>query len=260
MNLVMIKFVRHVIITAMINTAKRTLYIWIGLTIAFIFGIFAPSIFGMDGFNGGFAISFVCIILAITGFIVIIMYWGRAKAGDSMLSNEKILAHWKYSPGEWQDYSEKDFRMERRDKWALYRLVMVITAVVVIGFWLFHRDSGTLMIGIFLGLGVLLGSTVLLTTSYDHWQNTKYQGEVYITRDGAYIGRKLHLWKGWGATLDDVSYDEPNRLLLLTYSMPSRTGRDSATARILVPQGQEEKARQVVTELAQAGRLGSTDI
>ena len=204
--------------------------------------------------------SFVCLILAITGFIVVIMYWGRARAGTSMLSEKNILAHWKYSPGEWQDYSEKDFRMERRDKWALYRLVMIITAVVVVGFWLFHRDSGTLMVGMFLGLGILLGSTVLLTTSYDHWQNNKYQGEVYITRDGAYIGRKLHLWKGWGATLDDVSYDEPNRLLLLTYSMPSRTGRDSATARILVPQGQEEKTREIVTELARAEDLSSADI
>jgi hypothetical protein len=217
---------------------------------AFIFGIFAPSIFGMDGFDGGFAISFVCIIMAITGFIVVLMYRGRAQAGDRMLSGANVLAHWKYGPGEWQDYSEKDFRMEKSDKWALYRLVMVITAVVVIGFWLFHRDSGVLMIGMFLGLGILLGGVILMTTSYDHWQNTKYQGEVYITLDGAYVGRKLHLWKGWGASLDDIDYDEPNRLLLLTYSMPSRTGRDSATARILVPQGQETKVREIVTELA----------
>jgi hypothetical protein len=242
----------------MINTAKRTLFVWILLTIAFIFGVFAPSIFGMDGFNGGFALSFACIILAITGVIVIFMYWGRARAGDSMLSGDNTLAHWKYLPGEWNDYSEKDFRMDKSAKWGLYRLVMVITAVVVVGFWLFHRDSGGLMLGMFIGLGLLLGSVILLSTNYDHWQNTRYQGEVYITRDGAYVGRKLHLWKGWGATLDEVCYDEPNRLLLLTYSMPSRTGRDSATARILVPQGQEKQVHEIVAELEKG--VPSSDI
>ncbi len=179
----------------MMNTAKRTVYIWIGLTIAFIFGIFAPSIFGMDGFNGGFAISFFCIILAITGIIVIMMYWGRARATDSILGGENILAHWSYTTDQWQDYSEKDYQMERGDKWQLYRLVMVITAVVTFGFWLFHRDSGVLMIGIFLGLGALLSCVIWLTTTYDHWQNTKYQGEVYIAQDGAYVGRKPHLCK-----------------------------------------------------------------
>jgi hypothetical protein len=244
----------------MINTAKRTVYIWIGLTIAFIFGIFAPSIFGMDGFNGGFAISFFCIILAITGIIVIMMYWGRARATDSILSGENILAHWSYTTDQWQDYSEKDYQVERGDKWQLYRLVMVITSVVTFGFWLFHRDSGVLMIGIFLGLGALLSCVIVLTTSYDHWQNTKYQGEVYIAQDGAYVGRKLHLWKGWGAQLDGLDYDEPNRLLLITYSMPSRSGRDSATARILVPPGEEEKTRQIMAELARVGRIESTDI
>lgn len=244
----------------MMNTAKRTLYIWIVLTLVFFFGIFAPSIFGMDGFNGGFALSFFCIILTITGFVVIAMYWKRARIGDNMLSGKNILAHWKYSADEWKAYGEKDYRMERNDKWGLYRLVVVITAVVTFGFWLFHRDSGVIMLGIFFGLALLLGGVILLTTSYDHWQNTRYQGEVYITRDGAYIGRKLHLWRGWGATLDDVNYDEPNRLLLLTYSMPSRMGRDSATARILVPIGQENKAREIVSELARAERLQPSNI
>jgi hypothetical protein len=185
---------------AMINTARRTLNIWIVLTLGFIFGIFAPSIFGMDGMNGGFAISTFCLFLSITGVVVIAMYIGRAKHADRIINGEDVLAHWKYTPGEWQDYSEKDYAMEKEGKWSLYKLVMVITLVVVFGFWLFHRDSAGLMIGIFFGLGVILAVTILLTTNYDHWQNKKYQGEVYIARDGAYVGRKLHLWKGWGAS------------------------------------------------------------
>lgn len=234
----------------MINTAKRTLNVWIVLTAIFIFGIFAPCIFGIDGFNGGFALSIFSALLAITGIIVIMMYRGRARAAGSILKGENVLAHWTYTAEQWQEYSKKDYTLDKRAKWQLYGLVMVVTAVVTIGFWLFHRDSGTIMLGVFLGLGVLLPIVILLTTNYDHWQNTKYHGEVYIARDGAYIGRKLHLWKGWGASLDDINYDEPSRLLVIDYSMPSRNGRDTATVRIPVPPGQDDKARQIMTELA----------
>jgi hypothetical protein len=246
--------------TSMINTARRTLNIWIVLTIIFVFGIFAPSIFGIDGFDGGFAISTFCLFLSITGIVVILMYRGRAKALDGIFHGENILVHWSYSIGQWQDYSEKDYQMEKQGKWQLYRLVMVITVVVTFGFWLFNRDSGMIMIGVFLGLGALLASVIWLTTTYDHWQNTKYQGEVYIACDGACVGRELHLWKGWGASLDGLNYDKPNGLLLIEYSMPSRTGRDSAAVRIPVPPGQEEKARQVMAELAKVAGVASTDI
>jgi hypothetical protein len=214
----------------------------------------------MDGFDGGFALSFLFIIMSITGIIVIIMYSGRARALDGILSGDKILAHWRYTSDEWREYTEKDYRMEKHDKWGLYRLVMIITAVVTFGFWLFHHDSGVIMVVVFIGLGVLLSGVILLTTSYDHWQNTKYQGEVYIARDGAYVGRKLRLWKGWGARLDDLKYDEPKKLLLFSYSMPSQTGRDSATVRIEVPPGQEEKARQIIAELSHLTGTEPSDI
>ncbi len=237
-------------ITPMINTARRTLNVWIVLTIVFIFGVFAPSIFGIDGFDGGFALSSFSGLLAIVGIIVILMYRGRAKTAAGILKGENMLAHWTYTTNQWQEYAEKDYAMDKSAKWQLYGLVMGVTAVVTTGFWLFHRDSGATMLGVLLGLGVLLSGVILLTTNYDRWQNTKYHGEVYIARDGAYIGRKLHLWKRWGASMDDVNYDEKSKLLMIDYSMPSRNGRDSAAVRIPVPPGQEDKARQITKELS----------
>jgi hypothetical protein len=227
--------------------------VWLGITALAVFGIFAPSIFGIDGFDGGFAISFVSFFMVIVGIVVVLMYRGRAKALDGILKGQDVLAHFRYNPADWQEYAEKDYRMEREAKWGLYRLVMIITAVVTFGFWLFHTDAGVLMLGIFFGLGLLLAGVIQFTTGYDRWQNRRHQGEAVIARSGAFVGRKLHLWRGWGATLDGLNYDERQRLLEITYSMPSRTGRDSATVRVAVPPGQEAKARQVLQELA-AGR------
>lgn len=234
----------------MTNPARRTRNVWIAITLLAVFGIFAPSIFGIDGFDGGFAISTVCLLIAITGLVVVLMYRGRARALEGILRGERLLAHWTYQPEHWLDFADKDYTAERAAKWGLFRLVMVITAVVTFGFWLFHPDSGWLMVGIFGGLGLLLASVVLLTTNYDHWQNRRYLGEAYIARDGAFVGRRLHLWRGWGARLDEATYAEPERLLELTYSMPSRTGRDSATVRIPVPPGEEDRAKHIISLLS----------
>jgi len=226
------------------------MYFWLAVTLLAAFGIFAPSLFGMDGMNGGYAISFFCILIAITGFVVVIMYRGRARVLDGIFRGEGLLAHWKYTPESWREFSEKDYKLERQAKWGLYRLVMVITAVVCAVFFLFHRDSGILMIGIFLGLGALLAFVIQFTTSYDHWQSRRNAGESFIARSGAYVGRKLHIWQGWGASMDGARYHEHEGFLEFTYSMPSRTGRDTAAVRVPVPPGKEEEARQVLQALA----------
>ncbi len=241
----------------MINPARRTMWVCAGVTAASVFGIFAPSIFGMDGFNGGFAISFACIILAITMAIVTIMYAGRAKSLDTMLDKKDMLVHWTYTAEEWQTYTQKAYRADTRDKWNLYKLVMGITVIVCIGFFLFHRDSGIIMVVMALGLGTLLAAVILITTTYDHLQNENHRGEVFITRNGAFVNRQLHLWKGWGAQLDDIQYNEKDRIIEITYSIPSTTMRNTFTIRIPVPAGQDAKAREVIAQLNQIGGLNT---
>ena len=227
------------------------------ITLASIFGIFAPSIFGMDGFNGGFAISFFCIILAITMGVVTVMYSGRAKSLDTMLDKKNVLAHWTYTPEEWQGYTQKAYSADTKGKWDLYKLVMAITIIVCFGFFLFHRDSGVIMIDVVVGLGILLAAVILITTNYDHVQNKKRVGDVYLTSNGAYVNRQLHLWKGWGARLDDIRYNEKDRIIEISYSAPSTNMRNTFTVRVPVPMGQEAKAREVITQLNPAGGLSA---
>ncbi len=229
-----------------INTARRTMNIWIAVTLLSVFGIFAPSIFGLDGMDGGFAISFACLLLAITAFIVIFMYRGRARAVDKMLEGSNILVRWKYSEGEWAEYTENSYQAEKSGKWGLYLFVMAIAAVVCFFFWIFVEDSGLIMVGVMGGLAVILALTILITTNYDRWQNRRHLGEAIISRDGVYINRLLHLWRGWGARLDGAEYNRRERMLEFTYSAPSRTGRNYATARVPVPTGAEARAEEIL--------------
>jgi hypothetical protein len=242
------------------NSAFLSMWIWVFITLIFIFGIFIPSIFGIEGFYGGYAISFFCIILTLTGIVVIVIYYSRARNLEKILHYKNLLVHWTYTPHQWQEYTEKDYSAQKSERWSLYGLVMIIVVIVCFGFWLFNRDSGALMIIITFGLGVLLAGTVFFTTIYDHWQNKRCKGEVYITKNGVLVNKSLHLWHGWGASLERVEYKKQDQIIEIAYSTPNRGTRNTFTVRIPVPPGQEVKASQVIEKIAPSAKVLSDDI
>lgn len=207
----------------------------------------------MDGMNGGFAISFLSLVAAITTLIVAIMYQGRASALGRIFKGENLLAHWKYDPVEWQAYAEKEYVTEKRDKRNLFYLVAVISLVVGVGFTIAHPDAGWVVLGMLGGLVVFIAILVLFSTRYNYWMNKKYLGEAYITPDGVYLNRQLHLWRGWGASLDAFSYNEEDKFLAFQYSTPNRTGRADYTVRVPVPAGKEQEARQILASFQKEG-------
>jgi hypothetical protein len=232
-----------------VNVARRTRNIWAVIILLAVSGIFAPFLFGMDEMDGGFAIAFLSFFLAITGLIVVIMYHGRAKTLDGILSGNDLLTHWTYSPEVWKNYAEVDFHKDTHSKWSLYRLVMVVAAVVCLIASLVLKNAWPAMIGVFLGLGGLLAAVVLLTTRHLHRQNRQYLGEAYISRKGIYLNRQLHIWSGWGGKLESAVFNESEGLLEVSYSLPDRTGRSNFTVRVPVPPEESAKARRIAVEL-----------
>jgi hypothetical protein len=232
------------------NPARRTRNIWALITLLALLGFFAPFLLDADGLEGGFAISLVCFFVAITGLIVVVMYRGRAKTLDSILSGSELLAHWTYSPETWKNYTEIDFRKDTHAKWSLYRRVIVLTVVVCFISGLIYQDAWAVMIGTSLGIGGLLAVVVLLTSNNSRRQNRRCLGEAYLSRKGIYLNRQLHIWHGWGGKLESAIYNEPERLLEVTYSLPARTGRNEFTVRVPVPDGEYARASAIASELA----------
>jgi hypothetical protein len=228
------------------NPQRRSAIICWVVTGLFVFAFFAPYIFGMDGPNGGFAISFISLVAAITMLVVSIMYQGRARALDRILSGENRLAHWKYDPAEWQSFAEKEYAREKTDKRNLFFLVAGISVVVGVGFTIAHHDAGLVVLWVLGGMLILIAFVAFTTTRYNYWMNKKYLGEAYITPDGVYLNRQLHLFRGWGARLDSFSYDEGEKFIAFQYSTPNRNGRADYTLRVPVPNGKEEEARRVL--------------
>jgi hypothetical protein len=242
------------------NPPRRTALIWTGITILGIFLIFLPWIIGMDGFNGGFALSFGGGFLAIMGIIAAIIYARMSEILDRIIKPENVLAHWTYSPEEWKAYTEQEHKEDAEAKKGLFILISVISIVVGIIFFAIVRDNFVVILCIILGIIAIVGITALLSTFSNYQHNKNSLGETFIALDGVYLNRQLHIWKGIGNQLEEAVYeldDKSNPRLRFEYSSPSRNGRNYYTARVPVPPGMETNARWVIDQVLAVHMPGS---
>lgn len=224
--------------------------LWI-ITAAAVVGIFAPSVFGMDGFSGGFAISFIAFFIAISGIIAALVYMNRAKALDRLFKDENLLAHWSYTADEWRQYTETDYKADSKGKWSLFYVVAVISLAVGLIFLIFAGEGGVFVFFVMLGLIALIAFVAWFSARHAYNQNRKSVGEAFISREGVFLNRQFHTWKGLAANLDSVAIIEEKgqSLVAFTYSMPSRVGMEERTVRVPVPVGKEEEARKIAEML-----------
>jgi hypothetical protein len=237
------------------NPARRTAFIWTGIILVGIIIIFIPSLTGMDGFNGGFALSFLGGFISLIGLIAAIIYFRMAGILDKTVKKENILVHWTYAPEEWKTYTKTEHKEDTSTRKGLFLMVLVISALVCGVMAAVVRDDYLIFFLIFLGIVAITGITALATGWSNYRNNQARLGEVYITLDGLYLNKQLHVWKGLGNSLEAIAFEEEYRAqprIKVDYSSPARTGRNYYTARVPVPPGQEEVARKIVAEIAAA--------
>lgn len=234
------------------NLAKRQAFIWWIISCVLIVGIFLPFLLGGDAEQWGFGIAFLCIVFGITSVVVAVMYTKRARLVSRMLNNDNLLAHWKYDPVEWQRYAQKEHEENKREKKNMFLLISGISIFIGIILFISNPDGALIFLFTVLGIIVMMGCAAFLAVWIRYRQNQKYIGEVYISPDGVYLNRELHVWHGMGAALEEVKYQGEYRaqpILAITYSVPSRYNRQFVTVRVPVPRGAESKAVTVAESL-----------
>ena len=237
------------------NTAKTTTIVWGVLSVVFFIGIFTPFLadsFGAETSDWMFALMMFSLVLFITSIIVIVMYAKRARAVGNMLQGKNLLAHWTYTEEEWNRYSKKENKEFTQHNKSLFFLVAVIAVIVGIILIIFNPGDWAIFAVIILGIIAIAGISALLAVTLSKRQNQKFHGEAYITADGVFLNRVLHLWKGFGAALEGVGYEDKDReipVITINYSIPGRYSRQPWTVRVPVPHGHEAEAEIVTQQL-----------
>jgi len=231
------------------NKPRTVAIIFTLLIFCFIFLIFLPPIIGLEGMNGGFAVSLVSLFLAITSLIVAIIYFQLAQKFQRITSGDNLIAYWRYTGEEWLKFTVKEYKYEKNKNKMLLLLIGVIALIIFTVFAIVNPDTWRFMFMVFLGLMALLAIFAFLVPWLNYKARRKSSYELYLSKNGAYIGGSFHVWGLLGSKLEEAVFNEKEMQIILDYSYPTRTGISNEKVHIPVPPSKIDDAREAVKKL-----------
>ena len=231
---------------SMPNTQQRIVNQWYFITFVFLVGISIPFWIGMDGMQGGFGLSFLFGFMVMVGLIVILIYHGRAKQMDKILSGEGRIAVWHYTPDEWMRFVAADFEDEKRTRKNLFIMVVVISLIV--GMLLMVVIQDALILLVIAGIILIVAIPAFWVPRFRFRKLQHSEATALIAENGVIVGKMFHLWIKLGASLDKVSINSEAdpAIIEFAYSMPTRTGIQEEVARVPIPKGKINEAIRIM--------------
>lgn len=235
------------------NPPRRTALISLSIAFIAVIMIFAPEYAGIDGMNGGFAISFASLLIACIAIVAAVFYFSLASKLDKILRGEGLLAHWTYTPEQWTEYSQKEYVEEITEKKGIFLTITAFALFFGILFWAFDPEAGFYVFLTMMGLIALVAFTWQFSAWYNYRQNMGGVREAYIAKDGIYMNRRFISWRIYFTSFDSASIEKKRGLSLLVfrYTAATKTGPQIYTTRVPIPPGQEENAKSIAQQINQ---------
>lgn len=233
------------------NPLMKTVIFGFLLTALGLLMIFGPGLVGIDGFDGGYAISFAGLFVAIMGFVVAGFFYQQAKILDGILRGDGLLAHWTFDDQMWQEYAQKEYVEEISEKKGLFLIVSFFALFFGFLFWFLDNEAGFVVFLVMLGLIGLVGFTWRFSAWYNRRQNIGGVKEAYIAQSGVYMNQRLYTWRLFSARLlkVEIKNDKAGSVLKFRYTAFTVPGPQTYTIRVPIPIGQEETAKNIVLQL-----------
>lgn len=232
------------------NPEKLYAIISTGIALLAAVLIFLPGWTGMDGMNGGYALSFIAIWLAISAALVAWYFWGRAAQLERMLKGQELLAHWTYSHSEWQAYAnveEQEQIQENRGMWYFMAGMCILTGGV---FYLIDREAGLVVLLVMLALTFLLAIVAFGLPRLRRNRQVGKTGETWFAPSAIWFDGVFYPVKSRLMWLDRVEWQEADgsRPASLHFYITHfvRTGIQSRILRIPVPVDRRDEAQSLL--------------
>lgn len=198
-----------------------------------------PIPIGVDEYHGGFVLGFFGFVLLLTAIIAGIIYLRQAQRLDQLVLGKGLIVHWKYSPEEWREHVEAEYRRDKHRRWRTFYLIAAIAAILCIAFAIFRPNSLMVMVVVPLALLALLALMTVVITTVDYQRNRNRAGEAFIGKDSICLNRVFHSWKTVGTKLERVVHLTGRGVYIeFRYSGHRNYARDSYAMRVPVPRGQ----------------------
>lgn len=235
----------------------RNKYKIIATRSAIIFGIITlalfmiPSLTGMDGMNGGFAMGAFGVFTFIIGVVTVAIYARMGKMYASMANFQSILAQWYIGQPEYLRFAVYDVNETSAGLRSTRWLVIIITLVVGVICALIGMEIGFVIVFV-LALSVFIWLVSFLAIQNQKKKLYSSEAHILLARDGGIINGTLHPWSKMANRLEGTAIVEiePGMYVMeITYSSPNRGSRVETTARFPIPYGKLTEAQYILGEI-----------
>ena len=170
---------------------------------------FLPGLIGMDGMDGGYALSFISSWVSLSAALVALYLWKRSVQLDRLLSGQGLLAHWTYTPAEWQAFAEAEKDTQLRENRGLWILMAGMCTFLGVVFWLFDREAGSFVLLVMVGVTLLLAAIAFgLPALRRQRREDRQPGEAWLAHNAVYFDGVFVPWDIWESRLQRVDWKE----------------------------------------------------
>jgi membrane protein YdbS with pleckstrin-like domain len=231
----------------------------VGIALMGLVGIALPSLLGVDGMSGAYALACLGVFFLIIGLVTALVYAQRARTLGRILVGDEILARWTYSDVQGQRQVESEYQRASGQNRTLFLIMVfwfVLIAGCLIGYDYYrHGEVNWPFAGSMLGIVLLLGAVAWLAPRLGRRQARRASQEVIISRSGLVLSGAFYTWAGPLNRLTEVSFSEGPGEPELEFSIGNarwlRTRSYSTyVVRVPVPPDRQEEARRAVLELS----------
>ena len=212
------------------------------------------SYFFIDGMSGGYAIAFISFFLAISGFVVALLFFTRARTMDTILSDPSPLAQWIYPEKMALASVEREYQEFQARNRAMFIIIGGMLAVVALFFLMFVGEGGP-ETGVFLvAVGAVLFGVSRVAPWLERRRATGAPHEAVITHDGIVYEGSVYPFRSFLVFWHGVTLQEPKKKnpATLVFSFTQLVGRfiiQPFDVVVPVPAGEEERAGWIVQQL-----------
>ncbi|WP_081699678.1 hypothetical protein [Picosynechococcus sp. NKBG15041c] len=217
--------------------------------------MFLPALIQLDGMDGGFAIIFGALFLAISALVTLLIVWRNAVLLDRVITGTNLLAHWTYEAIEWAQYLDTEREEQINEKLPLVFIISAWALLIGGAFWFFDPEAGFIVFVVMLALIALVTALAYGLPWLRFKRDRLRPGEVWIAESAVYFRGNFVHWGELGLSLEQVSLRPATSTaapcLCFELSYPSQAGEQGYMLRIPVPRRHRDEAYDLFEHFSQ---------
>jgi len=208
----------------------------------------------IDGMDGGYALAFISLFLAVSCAAIALLFIHRARVMDGILSDPRPLAHWTYTEEMAQKSRDREYRDFTDRNRSMFLLIGGMLVLVSLFFIIFVGEGGVETGIVLLVIAGILFVVSRITPAIEQRRAAGAPREAFIARTGIIYEGVVYPFHSFLASWGGIRLQNatPRKPAVLVFSFTQLNGLiivQPYDVVIPVPPGAETIAQEIVREL-----------